>query len=212
MKKIERTIAKHLLQIKAIKLEPAKPFLWASGWKSPIYCDNRLVLSFPETRNLVAGSFCELIHSHFPDVTMITGVATGAIAHGMLVADRLDLPFSYVRTAPKAHGLEGMIEGQVKKDDRVVVIEDLVSTGRSSLAAVSALREAGCEILGMAAIFTYGFDIASESFRKNNCKLQSLTNYHTLIEVAREMKLVDPEDLGTLNNWRQDPAHWGDIT
>ena len=212
MKKIERTIAEHLLQIKAIKLEPAKPFLWASGWKSPIYCDNRLVLSFPETRNLVAGSFCELIHSHFPDVTMITGVATGAIAHGMLVADRLDLPFSYVRTAPKAHGLEGMIEGQVKKDDRVVVIEDLVSTGRSSLAAVSALREAGCEILGMAAIFTYGFDIASESFRKNNCKLQSLTNYHTLIEVAREMKLVDPEDLGTLNNWRQDPARWGDIT
>ena len=212
MKKIERTIAKHLLQIKAIKLEPAKPFLWASGWKSPIYCDNRLVLSFPETRNLVAGSFCELIHSHFPDVTMITGVATGAIAHGMLVADRLDLPFSYVRTAPKAHGLEGMIEGQVKNDDRVVVIEDLVSTGRSSLAAVSALREAGCEILGMAAIFTYGFDVASESFRKNNCKLQSLTNYHTLIEVAREMKLVDPEDLGTLNNWRQDPAHWGDIT
>jgi orotate phosphoribosyltransferase len=209
MKNTERTIAKHLLQIKAIKLEPAKPFLWASGWKSPIYCDNRLVLSFPKTRKLVCRSFCELIHDVHPDVTLIAGVATGAIAHGVLVADSLDLPFAYVRAAPKAHGIAGRVEGKVRKSDRVVVIEDLVSTGQSSLAAVNALRETGCEILGLLAIFTYGFDVASENFWKYNCKFRTLTNYHILIEVAREMGLVNSGHLDTLNHWRKDPAGWG---
>ena len=209
MKNTERSIAKHLLQIKAIKLEPAKPFLWASGWKSPIYCDNRLVLSFPETRKLVCRSFCDLIHDVHPDVSLIAGVATGAIAHGVLVADSLDLPFAYVRAAPKAHGIAGQVEGKVRSGDRVVVIEDLVSTGHSSLSAVDALRETGCEILGLLAIFTYGFDVASENFQKYNCKFQTLTNYHKLIEVAREMGLVSPEQLDTLKDWRKDPAGWG---
>jgi orotate phosphoribosyltransferase len=209
MKKTERTIAKHLLQIKAIKLEPAKPFLWASGWKSPVYCDNRMVLSYPETRKLVSRSFCNLVQDIYPGVTLIAGVATGAIAHGVLVADRLDLPFAYVRAAPKAHGLAGRIEGKVGRKDRVVVIEDLISTGQSSLSAINALRETGCEILGMLAIFTYGFDIASENFWKNNCKFQTLTNYHTLIDVAKEMSLIGTEHLETLKNWRQNPADWG---
>ncbi len=209
MKKTERKIAKHLLQIKAIKLEPAKPFLWASGWKAPIYCDNRLVLSFPDTRKLISRSFGELIQDNYPGVTLVAGVATGAIAHGVLVADMLDLPFAYVRASPKAHGLAGRVEGKVERNDRVVVIEDLVSTGRSSLSAVDALRKKGCEILGMLAIFTYGFDVASESFWKNNCRLQTLTNYHTLIGVASEMGLVGPEHLETLKNWRLNPADWG---
>jgi orotate phosphoribosyltransferase len=208
MKNTDRIIAGHLLQIKAIKLEPAKPFLWASGWKSPIYCDNRLILSFPETRRLITGAFSGLIIDSWPEVTMIAGVATGAIAHGVLVAERLDLPFSYVRSAPKAHGTAGMIEGRVTAGDRVVVIEDLVSTGRSSLAAVEALRAAGCEILGMAAIFTYGFDVAAESFLENDCELKTLTNYNSLIETAREMGLIEPGYLETLNEWRQDPAGW----
>ena len=208
MKSTDRIIAGHLLQIKAIKLEPAKPFLWASGWKSPIYCDNRLILSYPEIRRLIAGAFCGLINDSWPEVTMISGVATGAIAHGMLVAERMDMPFSYVRSAPKAHGTAGMIEGRVAAGDRVVVIEDLVSTGRSSLAAVEALRAAGCEILGMAAIFTYGFDIAASSFLESSCELKTLTNYNSLIETAREMGLIEPEYLETLNEWRQDPAGW----
>ena len=208
MKKIENIIAENLLQIKAIKLEPTSPFLWASGWKSPIYCDNRLVLSFPETRQLVTRSFCELLQEYYSEATMIAGVATGAIAHGVLVADKIDLPFSYVRSAAKSHGLEGRVEGRVTGDDKVVVIEDLVSTGKSSLSAVNALRQTGCNILGMLAIFTYGFDIASENFRRENCKLDTLTDYHTLIEVARVRGLVGPEHLETLNRWRQDPANW----
>ncbi len=206
---MEKTIAKHLLQIKAIKLEPAKPFLWASGWNSPIYCDNRLILSFPETRKIVKQSFCDLAGSLFPSATLIAGVATGAIAHGALVADQLDLPFAYVRPAPKAHGLANMIEGHVNEYDRVVVIEDLVSTGKSSLAAVEALRSTGCEILGMLAIFTYGFDIAADNFRLNSCELQTLTNYHTLIQVARNMGIVGKEQLETLQEWRNNPADWG---
>jgi orotate phosphoribosyltransferase len=208
MKSKETTIAELLIQIKAIKLEPANPFLWASGWKSPIYCDNRLILSFPGARKLIAETFSDLINGCFPGVTMISGVATGAIAHGMLVAEKLDLPFSYVRSAPKAHGTAGIIEGLVKPDDRVVVVEDLVSTGRSSLAAVRALRDTGCEILGMVAIFTYGFDIAAETFREHDCRLETLTNYSILIDTARQMGLVTPGQLETLNRWRKDPAGW----
>ncbi len=202
-------VAENLLQIKAIKLEPTSTFLWASGWKSPIYCDNRLILSFPETRQLVTRFFCKLLQENYPDATMITGVATGAIAHGVLVADRLDLPFSYVRSASKTHGLEGMIEGKVTSEDRVVVIEDLVSTGKSSLDAVRALRQTGCNILGMMAIFTYGFEIASENFRRDKCKLYTLTSYNALLKVAREKGIIGPEHIETLNEWRKDPANWG---
>ncbi len=209
MKKKEKIVAKHLLQIKAIKLEPAKPFLWASGWYSPIYCDNRLVLSFPETRNYIRESFCDLIRSIYPSAGVIAGVATGAIAHGALVADRLDLPFAYVRPAPKAHGLENLVEGRVTAGDRVVVIEDLVSTGKSSLSAVEALRATGCEVMGMLAIFTYGFDIAAESFSKQSCQLHTLTNYHTLIRVAEDMGIVNRDQLETLQEWRKKPDQWG---
>ncbi len=208
MEKIERTIAKHLLQIKAIKLEPAKPFLWASGWHSPIYCDNRLVLSFPETRELVKQSFCDLIRKNYPSVTLIAGVATGAIAHGALVAGQLGLPFAYVRPSAKEHGLTNMIEGMVKAGDRVVVIEDLVSTGKSSLSAVQVLRESGCEIMGMLAIFTYMFDVARENFRKSSCHLETLTNYFALVEVALEMGIIDNRQLKTLQDWRSDPSNW----
>jgi orotate phosphoribosyltransferase len=209
MKSRERTIAELLIQIKAIKLEPANPFLWASGWKSPVYCDNRLILSFPWARKQVAETFSDLINVCFPGVTVISGVATGAIAHGMLVAEKLDLPFSYVRSAPKAHGTTGIIEGVVRPGDRVVVVEDLVSTGRSSLAAVRALQDSGCEILGMVAIFTYGFDIAAEAFREHGCQLKTLTNYNILIETASEMGLITPGQIETLNRWRKDPAGWG---
>lgn len=209
MKMREQIVAKHLLQIKAIKLEPAKPFLWASGWYSPIYCDNRLVLSFPETRNFISESFCDLVRSVYPSAGVIAGVATGAIAHGVLVADRLGLPFVYVRPEPKAHGLENMIEGRITFGDRVVVIEDLVSTGKSSLKAVETLRSAGCEVMGMLAIFTYGFDIAAENFSKQSCHLRALTNYQTLIMVAQDMGIINQDQLGTLHEWRKKPDQWG---
>ena len=209
MKIKETIIAEHLLQIKAIKLEPAKPFLWASGWISPIYCDNRLVLSFPETRELIKQSFCELIVSLYPSVTLVAGVATGAVAHGVLVADRLKLPFAYVRPFPKKHGLANQIEGRVTADDRVVVIEDLVSTGRSSLCAVESLRETGCELLGMVAIFSYEFDIAAKNFSEHSCDLHTLTNYNTLIKVALEMGKVSQEQVHVLQECRKNPSVWG---
>ena len=208
MKEKEKIIAEQLLQIKAIKLEPAKPFLWASGWQSPVYCDNRLILSYPGLRSLVRQAFCDLARSVYPSATLIAGVATGAIAHGALVADQLGLPFAYVRSAPKAHGLAGQVEGRVNKDDRVVVIEDLISTGRSSLSAVEALRASGCEILGMLAIFTYGFDSAADNFRKHSCELHTLTNYNVLIKIAADMGVISDGDMETLNNWRRDPENW----
>ncbi|TVR71535.1 MAG: orotate phosphoribosyltransferase [Marinilabiliales bacterium] len=202
-------IAQQLLQIKAIKLEPANPFLWSSGWRSPIYCDNRLILSFPEVRTLVRDEFSRLTAELYPDASLVAGVATGAIAHGVLVAEALGLPFAYVRPEPKGHGLANRIEGRVSEDDRVVVIEDLVSTGRSSLSAVEALRSAGCHVEGMLAIFTYGFAEAEHSFRQMQCELHSLTNYTALIETARTMDLVSDNQLATLEQWRIDPAGWG---
>ena len=208
MKNVETAVARQLLQIKAIKLEPAKPFLWASGWYSPIYCDNRLILSYPETRRLVTQCFYDLINENFPGASLIAGVATGAVAHGALVADRLELPFAYVRPAAKAHGLSNLIEGRVEKHDRVVVIEDLVSTGKSSLSAVRSLRSTGCEILGMAAIFSYDFDIAKNSFMESSCPLKTLTNYHVLTGLAAEMGLISRQQLDTLQEWRKDPAEW----
>jgi orotate phosphoribosyltransferase len=209
MKETEKSIAKHLLQIKAIKLEPAKPFLWASGWLSPIYCDNRLILSYPDTRKLVTSSFCEQVKRIYPSASLIAGVATGAIAHGALVAGQLELPFAYVRPSPKSHGLSNLIEGRVSGGDRVVIIEDLISTGKSSLAAAETLRAADCEILGMLAIFTYDFDIARENFKAGSCELDTLTNYHTLINVAGEMGFIGKDQLETLQEWRKDPAKWG---
>ena len=205
----KNSVVLNLLQINAIKLNPANPFTWASGWRSPIYCDNRRTLSYPAVRNIICDKFTELIIEKYPSVDVIAGVATGAIAHGMLVADRLNLPFIYVRSAPKKHGLENLVEGDVKAGQKVVVIEDLVSTGQSSLAAVEALRNAGCEVLGMVAIFTYEFNQATENFLRSNIKLNTLASYSQMIDVAIEQKFVKSEHLNLLKSWRNDPENWG---
>ena len=202
------SIARSLLQIKAIKLSPANLFTWASGWHSPIYCDNRTVLSFPEVRRQVCDAFCDLIRSEYPDAEVIAGVATGAIAHGVLVAERLGKPFIYVRSAPKSHGLANQIEGRCEKGAKVVVVEDLISTGGSSLSAVAALRDAGCEVLGMTAIFTYGFPVAERNFRQAGVKLDTLSNYDTLIGLAGEQGYVKEEELDFLREWRKDPSKY----
>lgn len=198
-----------LLQINAIKLNPANPFTWASGWKSPIYCDNRKTLSYPEVRNLIAEGFKTLIIEKYPNVDVIAGVATGAIAHGVLVADRLNKPFVYVRSAPKKHGLENLVEGEIKAGQKVVVVEDLISTGQSSLTAVEALRNAGCEVLGMVAIFTYGFSHAAQNFLQSNVALDTLGNYNEMIEQAIVQGYVNKEHLELLKSWRNDPENWG---
>ncbi|MBS0011535.1 MAG: orotate phosphoribosyltransferase [Bacteroidales bacterium] len=204
-----KSIAAYLLQIKAIKLQPSNPFTWASGWRSPIYCDNRKTLSFPVVRLAIRDAFVKKIGEHYPGVELIAGVATGAIAHGVLVADALDLPFVYVRSGAKEHGLGNRIEGSYEKGQKVVVIEDLISTGGSSLSAVKALREEGCEVMGMIAIFTYGFEKAAVSFRDNNCSLFTLSDYNVLIEQARSTGYITENDIDTLRKWRQDPASWG---
>jgi orotate phosphoribosyltransferase len=208
MKKFEKTIANLLLQCNAIRLSPDKPFQWASGWKSPIYCDNRKTLAYPEIRNRIKYSFVELIKENFLSTEAIAGVATGAIAQGALVADLLGLPFMYVRSEAKGHGLENLVEGDPKHGQRVVVIEDLISTGGSSLKAVNALRECGCEVTGMAAIFTYGFPKAEESFRQAGCSLLTLSNYEALINLALETGYISADQMGTLKEWRQSPETW----
>lgn len=208
MKNTAREIARSLLQIKAIKLSPANFFTWASGWHSPIYCDNRATLSYPEVRKQIYDAFAELIAEKYPQADVIAGVATGAIAHGVLVAEKMGKPFIYVRSAPKNHGLSNQVEGVFEKGARVVVVEDLVSTGGSSLNAVEALRDAGCEVLGMTAIFTYGFRTAEENFAKAGITLDTLSNYNTMIELAAEDGYVGSEDLATLREWRTDPANW----
>lgn len=208
MNKIDSTIPVYLLQSKAIKLEPAKPFTWASGWKSPIYCDNRITLSYPNIRSAIRDSLVALIKENFPDVAVIAGVATGAIAQGALVAQELNLPFAYVRSAPKKHGMENLIEGEVRPNQKVVVVEDLISTGNSSLMAVEALRKAGAEVLGMVAIFTYGFGIAEENFQKAGCKLLTITNYEQLLEVAVPEGYITSSQLGLLKEWRTNPSGW----
>jgi len=205
---IEKRIAEFLLQSKAIKLDPANPFTWASGWKSPIYCDNRKTLSFPEIRTFIRDAFCDIILSTFGKPELIAGVATGAIAQGALVADKLNLPFAYIRSSPKSHGLENLIEGDVKEGQTVVVIEDLISTGSSSLKAVRALRDAGCKVEGMAAIFTYGFATADENFIADNCKLVTLSNYDILIQLSLEKGLISANELHVLKAWRNDPQNW----
>ncbi len=208
MHQTEKSIANHLLQIKAIKLESASSFRWASGWDSPIYCDSRKVLSFPEARKLVRDAFCKKIKKEFPAVQLIAGVATGAIAHGVLVADSMDLPFVYVRSSTKGHGLGNIIEGDAPAGTRVVVIEDLISTGKSSLKAVEALRENRCEVMGLAAIFSYNFGIAEENFRKAGCTYTTLTNYNHLMDLALEEKIFTPEEIEVLKQWQKDPAGW----
>ncbi len=203
-----KKIAQYLLQSKSIKLQTASPFTWASGWQSPIYCDNRKTLSFPEIRAFIRDSFVNEIIALFPAPDVIAGVATGAIAQGVLVAEKMGLPFVYVRSASKSHGLENLIEGVVQPGQKVIVIEDLISTGGSSLKAVKALREAGCEILGMMAIFSYGFPQAIKNFEDNDCKLATLSNYNTLLELALETGYIKEKEVELLTDWRNDPENW----
>lgn len=208
MKKNSNKVGERLLKIRAIKLQPTTPFIWASGWKSPIYCDNRKTLSYPEIRLEIKKEFCRVIKEHFPEVEVIAGVAQGAIAQGALVAEELGLPFVYVRATPKDHGLENLIEGDLKPKQKVVVIEDLISTGGSSLKAVEAIRNNGCIVLGMAAIFTYSFPVATEEFKKHNVKLVALCDYNTLLDVALETDYISQKEVKTLQEWRKDPATW----
>lgn len=203
-----KKIAQTLLQIKAIKLSPANPFTWASGWRSPIYCDNRKTLSYPQARHEIAVAFAEIIRTKYPQADVVAGVATGAIACGVLAAEELGKPFIYVRSAPKDHGMANQVEGHFEPGAKVVVVEDLISTGGSSLKAVEALRAAGCEVLGMVAIFTYGFPAAAANFEKAGVSLDTLSNYNTLIELAQEEGYIKPEEMETLREWRQAPDVW----
>ena len=197
------------MQIKAIILQPANPFVWASGWNSPIYCDNRKALSFVDVRNFIKGEFARMAREKYPEAEVVAGVATGAIAQGALVADLLGKPFVYVRSAPKGHGLENLIEGDIRPGQKVLVIEDLISTGGSSLKAVEALRSVGCEVVGMLAIFSYGFPVAADAFAQAGVELTTLSNYQDLIGVAVAGGYVTSKDIATLQEWRKDPASWG---
>ena len=208
METLEKIYAEKLLRIKAIKLQPSNPFTWASGWKSPFYCDNRKTLSYPGLRDFIKIEFARVIQERFGQVDAIAGVATGAIPQGALVADALNLPFVYVRSTPKDHGLENLIEGELRPGMKVVVIEDLISTGGSSLKAVEAIRRDGCEVIGMVASYTYGFPVAIEAFDKANVKLVTLTNYEAVLDVALQTGYISEEDIPVLDSWRKDPAHW----
>lgn len=205
----DKLFAKELMDIKAVMLRPEKPFLWASGWHSPIYCDNRRILSYPKMRTQVAQSIADIIASKYPQVEIIAGVATGAIAHGVMVADKLEKPFIYVRPKPKDHGTGSQIEGIIESGKKVVIVEDLISTGMSSLAAVDALRKDGAEILGMVAIFTYGFAISSEQFAAAGVELTTLSDYKALVEMAKETGYINESDYKVLNEWRISPSTWG---
>ena len=205
---VARDMAEFLLEIKAVILNATEPFTWASGIKSPIYCDNRKTLSHPKVRNFIKTSFSDLIDDEFGDTDVIAGVATAGIPHGALVADVLNLPFVYVRDKPKGHGLENQIEGKLEPGQRVFVIEDLISTGGSSLKAVEALRSAGAEVVGLGAIFTYGFPQAQEAFDKANCKAVTLTNYDTLLDIALRNNYIKQEELDTLKGWKENPQAW----
>lgn len=209
MNTLEKITAKKLLKIKAVKLQPSNPFTWASGWKSPIYCDNRKLMSYPEIRNFLKIQFSRIILEKYPNVEAIAGVATGAIAPGAIVADLLGLPFVYVRATPKGHGLENLIEGDLRPNQKVVVIEDLVSTGLSSLKAVEAIRKNGAEVLGMLSIFTYDFPIAAKNMSEAKVELTSLSNYDAILEEALSTEYIDESELQTLQNWRKNPDTWG---
>ena len=201
-------VAEFLLQIKAVKLQPNSPFTWASGWKSPIYCDNRITLSFPAIRTYIRQGYADAILEHFGKPDIIAGVATGGIAQGALVAQELGIPFIYVRSSAKAHGMGNMIEGHFEKGQRVVVIEDLISTGGSSLQAVHALREAGLEVKGLVAIFTYGFDISTKNFVNAECPFVTLTDYEHLIDQALKSDYVTDADIDSLREWKHNPENW----
>ncbi len=202
-----RKLAKYLLQIKAIQLEPVHPFTWASGWKAPIYCDNRLILSFPEVRTFIKNQFAEKA-GHFEPFDLVAGVATAGIAHGVLLADQLDKPFAYVRSKPKEHGRQNQIEGRVHAGQRALIIEDLISTGNSVLRAADALQQVGVEIIGVLAIFTYGFAQAAKAFEQAQLPWSTLTNYQVLLEEAVASHYLEAHWLDLLEAWRQDPAHW----
>lgn len=208
MKQVDRILAEKLLKISAIKLQPENPFTWSSGWNSPIYTDNRKTLSYPEVRNFIKVELSRLVMENFPDTEVVAGVATGAIAQGALVSDTLGVPYIYVRSTPKDHGLENLIEGNLKPGQKVVVVEDLVSTGGSSLKAVEAIRNAGAEVVGMVAIFTYQFPVAAENFKKAKVRLHTLSNYTTMLESALEINYIKPTDLEALKQWREDPENW----
>ncbi len=206
--KNEKIIAEKLLQADAIRLSPDKPFTWASGWKSPVYCDNRKVLSFPYLRDFIKSEMCNVIFEQFPEADLLAGVATAGIAWGAMAADQLKLPFIYVRPKPKEHGLGNQVEGFFEAGQKAVVVEDLISTGKSSLQVVDVLRKSGVEVIGMVSIFNYGFDKATEAFKEADVHLESLTTYPSLIDLAIEKNIVSPETEQLLQSWRANPAEW----
>ena len=206
---IKKQFAQKLMDIKAIKLQPNDPFTWASGWKSPIYTDNRKTLGHPSLRSFVKLELCHVIQENFPEADAVAGVATGAIAQGALVAEELGLPYCYVRPKPKDHGMGNQVEGEIKKGSNVIVVEDLISTGGSSLKAVAALREYGVEVIGMVASFTYGFPVAEEAFHEANVKLITLSDYNAVVEQAAETGYIKEEEKAVLAEWRKDPSVWG---
>ena len=208
MKTLEKIFAGKLLKVKAIKLQPTNPFTWASGWRSPFYCDNRKTLSYPDLRTFVKLETARLIVERFPEAEAVAGVATGAIPQGAMVADTLALPFVYVRSKPKDHGLENLIEGDLKPGSKVVVVEDLISTGGSSLKAVEAIRNYGCVVVGMVASYTYGFDVAEKAFADARVKLVTLTNYEAVVAEALRIGYIKESDVELLNEWRKNPSQW----
>ena len=205
---IKKIFAQKLMDVEAIKLQPNNPFTWASGWKSPIYTDNRKTLSFPDVRSFVKLELCHIIQAEFPNAEAVAGVATGAIAQGALVADELGLPYAYVRPKPKDHGMGNQVEGFLPKGAKVIVVEDLISTGGSSLKAVAALREYGVEVVGMVASFTYGFPVAEEAFREAGVRLITLSDYNAVLEQAAETGYIKEEDKAVLAEWRKSPETW----
>jgi len=207
-KEVAENVAKSLLQIKAVKLSPNKPFTWASGWKSPIYCDNRLTLSYPQIRTFIRQEFVKMISEEVGHIDIVVGVATGGIAIGALIAQDLGLPFAYVRSSQKAHGMTNQIEGVVEPGQRAVVIEDLISTGGSSMKAVDALREADVNVKALIAIFNYGFDVATKRFEDAKCRMMSLSDYDALVEFAVASDYIMSKDLNKLKKWREDPENW----
>lgn len=209
MENTQIEVTKRLLAIDTIKIQPDNPFTWASGWKAPIYCDNRKVLSYPETRTFICNQFVQLVREKYPNAEAIAGVATGAIAIGVLVAEVMQLPFIYVRSKPKGHGLENLIEGDIQPGTKVVIIEDLISTGGSSLSAAEAVRNYGAEVLGMLAIFTYNFALAAKNFEDANIELTTLSNYNLLLKLAYSSGEITDKQLESLNNWRKNPETWG---
>lgn len=208
MDSISKQFAQKLMDIKAIKLQPSEPFTWASGWKSPIYTDNRKTLGHADVRSFVKLELCHAVQQFFPEAEAVAGVATGAIAQGALVADQLGLPYAYVRPKPKDHGMGNQVEGELPQGAKVVVVEDLISTGGSSLKAVAALREYGVEVVGMVASFTYGFPVAEDAFREAGVRLVTLSDYNAVLEQAASTGYIKPEELDVLKEWRKNPAEW----